>query len=78
MKQALLVILGLLMVTTFRFWSLKALDFRQRRSYRAAVPLIGVIVLLAFWPERFVPGITVAYAASGPIGWLLGRLRGHK
>ena len=73
---ALLVVLGLLMVSTFRFWSLKALDFRQRRSYRAVVPLVGVLVLLAFWPALFVPGITVAYAASGPLGWLLGRLRG--
>ena len=73
----LLVVLGLLMVSTFRFWSVKALDFRQRRTYRAAVPLVAVVVLLAFWPERFFPGLAVAYAASGPLGWLLGRVRGH-
>lgn len=74
----LLVTLGLLMVSTFRFWSLKALDFSQRRSYRAAVPLVGLLVLLAFWPELFLPGFAVTYAASGPLSWLLGRVRGHK
>jgi CDP-diacylglycerol--serine O-phosphatidyltransferase len=70
----LMVALGLLMVSTFRFWSLKALDFRQRRSYRMALPIVVVVLVLAFWPAFFFPGLAVAYAASGPIGWLLGRL----
>ncbi len=71
-----LVGLGLLMVSTFRFSSLKALDFRQRRSYRSALPFVVVLLLLAFWPELFLPGFAVAYALSGPIAWLLGRRRG--
>lgn len=70
----LLVALGLLMVSTFRFWSLKALDFRQRRSYRMALPLAGVVLVLAFWPSLFLPGFALAYTASGPLSWLLGRL----
>ena len=70
---AMLVALGLLMVSTFRFWSLKALDFRRPRSYRMALPLAAVILLLALWPERFFPGFAVAYAASGPLMWLFGR-----
>lgn len=74
---ALLVALGLLMVSTFRFWSLKALDFRTPKSYRAAVPLVGVLVLLAFWPELFFPGFSLAYVASGPLLWAVGRLRGR-
>jgi CDP-diacylglycerol---serine O-phosphatidyltransferase len=74
---ALLIALGLLMVSTFRFWSLKALDFRQRRSYRSALPLAGVILLLAFWPELFFPGFALAYVVSGPVAWLLGRLSGR-
>jgi CDP-diacylglycerol---serine O-phosphatidyltransferase len=71
---AALVAVGVLMVSTFRFWSLKALDFRRRRSYRMALPIAAVIVLLAFWPEFFFPGFAVAYAASGPLGWLIGKL----
>lgn len=70
----LLVVLGILMVSTFRFWSLKALDFRQRRSYRAALPLAAVILLLAFWPTLVFPGLAIAYVTSGPAGWLIGRL----
>jgi len=70
----LLVALGLLMVSTFRFWSLKALDFRQRRSYRMALPLAAVVLVLAFWPSFFFPGFATAYAFSGPLGWLLGRM----
>lgn len=71
---ALLVAVGVLMVSTFRFWSLKALDFRRPRSYRMALPLAAVVLGLAFWPEFFFPGFAVAYAASGPLGWLLGKL----
>ena len=69
-----LVALGVLMVSTFRFWSLKALDFRRPRSYRMALPLAAVVLVLAFWPALFFPGFAVAYAASGPAAWLLGRL----
>jgi CDP-diacylglycerol--serine O-phosphatidyltransferase len=72
---ALLVVLGLLMVSTFRFWSLKSLDFRRPRSYRSALPLAVVILLLAFWPELFFPGFAVTYVASGPLSWVIGRLR---
>ena len=68
-----LVAIGALMVSTFRYSSLKSLDFRQRRSYRVALPIAGVVVLLAFWPELFFPGFAVAYALSGPLLWLFGR-----
>jgi CDP-diacylglycerol---serine O-phosphatidyltransferase len=73
----LLIGLGLLMVSTFRFWSMKKLDFRSPRSYRAALPIAAVIVVLALWPELFFPGVAVVYAASGPLGWLMSRVRGR-
>jgi CDP-diacylglycerol--serine O-phosphatidyltransferase len=68
-----LVALGVLMVSTFRYWSLKSLDFRQRRSFRVALPIAAVLLLIAFWPALFLPGFAVAYAASGPLLWLFGR-----
>jgi CDP-diacylglycerol--serine O-phosphatidyltransferase len=71
----LMVTLGLLMVSTFRFWSLKSIDFRQRRTYRSALAILSVVVLLAFWPELFLPGFAIAYAASGPLAWAIGRIR---
>lgn len=69
-----LVGLGILMVSTFRFWSLKALDLRQPRSFRVALPIAAVLLLIAFWPSLFLPGFAVVYALSGPLLWLFGRL----
>lgn len=72
-----LVAIGTLMVSTFRYWSLKALDLSQRRSYRVALPIAGVVVLLAFWPELFFPGFAIGYVVSGPLYWLVGRVSGR-
>jgi CDP-diacylglycerol--serine O-phosphatidyltransferase len=68
-----LVILGTLMVSTFRYWSFKSIDFRQPHSYRMALPLAAMILLLAFYPEAFLPVIAGAYALSGPALWLAQR-----
>lgn len=70
---AALAILGSLMVSTFRYWSFKALDFWQPRSYRMALPLAAVILLLAFYPEAFLPVMAMAYVLSGPVLWLANR-----
>lgn len=68
-----LVLLGTLMVSTFRYWSFKSLDFRQPHSYRMALPLAAMILLLAFYPEAFLPVMAGAYALSGPALWLANR-----
>ena len=54
--------------------SFKSLDFRQPHSYRMALPLAAMILLLAFYPEAFLPVMALAYALSGPVLWLLSRL----
>ena len=66
-------LLGTLMVSTFRYWSFKSLDFRRPHSYRIALPLAGMLLLLAFYPEAFLPVMALAYAISGPVLWLLNR-----
>ena len=71
---AALVLLGSLMVSTFRYWSFKSLDFRRPHSYRVALPLVAMVVLLAFYPEAFLPVISSLYALSGPGLWLANRL----
>jgi CDP-diacylglycerol--serine O-phosphatidyltransferase len=70
---AALALLGSLMVSTFRYWSFKALDLRQPHSYRMALPLAAMILLLAFYPEAFLPVMASAYALSGPVLWLANR-----
>ena len=68
-------LLGTLMVSTFRYWSFKSVDFRRPHSYRVALPLAAMILLLAFYPEAFLPVMALAYALSGPTYWLLNRVR---
>lgn len=70
-----LVAVGVLMVSTFRYWSLKQIDFRQRRSYRALALLAAVFLILAYRPTVMFLVFGTLYAAMGPIGWLWGRIR---
>jgi len=65
-----LVALGILMVSTFRYWSGKAVDLRRPRSYRVMLPIAGGLALLALEPAAFLPVVTVLYAVSGPALWL--------
>jgi len=70
-----LIVAGTLEVTTFRYWSLKQIDFRRRWSYRAALPLALIILVIALEPRAVFLAVAVLYASSGPIAWLIGRLR---
>jgi CDP-diacylglycerol--serine O-phosphatidyltransferase len=70
-----LVLLGSLMVSTFRYWSLKAIDLKKPFSYRVALPLAAIVLLLAFYPEAFLPAMAIVYTSVGPLLWLIGRLR---
>lgn len=72
-----LVGLGVLMVSTFRYWSLKGLDLSRPRSYRTALPIAAAILLLAFYPEAFLPVVATLYALSGPAAWVVGRILHH-
>jgi CDP-diacylglycerol--serine O-phosphatidyltransferase len=66
---------GTLEVTTFRFWSLKQIDFRRRWSYRSALPFALVLLVIALEPEAVFLVVALVYAASGPVAWVGGRLR---
>lgn len=69
------VVLGLLMVSTFRYWSFKELDPRRRWSFRVALPVAAVLLLILLNPAWFFLTVSLAYAASGPVLWLRGALR---
>jgi CDP-diacylglycerol---serine O-phosphatidyltransferase len=69
-----LLILGSLMVSTFRYRSIKKLDLRQRRSYRALLMIAAVLIVVAYHPPAFFLAASSAYALSGPLGWLLSRI----
>jgi CDP-diacylglycerol--serine O-phosphatidyltransferase len=46
-----LLLIGVLMVSTFRYWSPKQLDLRKRWSFRALVPFITILLVLWFLRE---------------------------
>lgn len=70
-----LVVVGALEVSTFRYWSPKQMHFRERRSYRMVLPLAAAILLISLQPRLFFPVFAAVYAMSGPIGWVARRLR---
>jgi len=76
---ALLVVallsLGGLMVSTFRYRSFKRVDLKRRWSYRAALPLALVLLVIAYHPPAAFFVVAALYTLSGPIAWLWGYLR---
>jgi CDP-diacylglycerol--serine O-phosphatidyltransferase len=70
-----LLIVGLLMVSTFRYRSVKGIDTSRRVSYRVAVPIAAVLLVLYYAPYAFFLTLTMVYALSGPALWLWGRFR---
>jgi CDP-diacylglycerol--serine O-phosphatidyltransferase len=74
---ALVIVPGLLMVSTIRFYSFKTLDLQSRRAYPVlALLALGLALLTAH--EIMLVVIAYAYLISGPIAWAWSRLRrGH-
>lgn len=67
--------LGILMVSTFRYWSPKQIDLKQRRSYRMLLLAAALLLVVAYHPPAFFLAVAVIYTFSGPVAWLMGRIR---
>jgi CDP-diacylglycerol--serine O-phosphatidyltransferase len=73
---ALVIVPGLLMVSTIRFYSFKTLDLQSRRAYPVlALLALGLALLSAH--EIMLVVIAYAYMISGPVLWAWSRLRRH-
>jgi CDP-diacylglycerol--serine O-phosphatidyltransferase len=70
-----LVLIGALMVSTFRYNSFKKLDLRKRWSYRALFPVAAILLLFLFFRPWALLVITVLYTLSGPAATAFARLR---
>ena len=70
-----LVCLGTLEVSTFRYRSPKQLDLRRPLSYRVVLPIAAVLLVVAYHPPAVFLAMAVIYSLSGPVAWLIGRLR---
>lgn len=74
---ATLITIGaaILMVTNFRFFSLKSLKLTERVPFRYIVFVILILVLFAIKPPLIFFLVFFSYALTGPVGALLRRLR---
>jgi CDP-diacylglycerol--serine O-phosphatidyltransferase len=73
---ALVIVPGLLMVSTIRFYSFKTLDLQSRRAYPVlALLALGLALLSAH--EIMLVVIAYTYMISGPVMWAWSRLRRH-
>ena len=74
---ALVIVPGLLMVSTIRFYSFKTIDLQSRRAYPVlALLALGLALLSAH--EIMLAVISYAYMISGPVLWAWSRLRRHQ
>ncbi len=73
-----LTVVGSLMVSTFRYLSFKKFDLRHQVSYRVAMLLAALLLVLLYRPAALLPAAALIFTLSGPLGWLGGRLRRHR
>lgn len=70
-----LLLIGSLMVSTFRYRSGKKFDLKKRWSYRAFVPVAAILLLLIYIPRAFLLVLTMSYTLSAPLESLFSRFR---
>ncbi|HVT58757.1 MAG TPA: CDP-diacylglycerol--serine O-phosphatidyltransferase [Thermoanaerobaculia bacterium] len=75
LAAAALLLIGVLMVSTFRYLSFKRLDLRRRWSYRAALPFAAIVLVIVRLPKATFLVIAFLYTLSAPVSWMWVRLR---
>jgi CDP-diacylglycerol--serine O-phosphatidyltransferase len=64
-------VLALLMVSTFRYWSFKEVDFVRRRPLQTLLVVVLAIMIVATKHDVFLFVIFTGYALSGPVRRLI-------
>lgn len=67
---AMVTTVGYLMVSTWRFYSFKDIDFRTRRPFRLIVLLAALFALIFFFSRKVLFAIAMLYMVSG-VYWRL-------
>ena len=71
-------VMAFLMVSTIRFKSFKELDFKSRKPFSAVLVAILLICIVASEPQIMLFAVAVIYVFSGPVGYLLYRIKKKK
>jgi CDP-diacylglycerol---serine O-phosphatidyltransferase len=64
-------VLALLMVSTFRYWSFKEVDFVRRRPVQTLLVVVLAIMIVATKHDLFLFVLFIGYALSGPVRRLI-------
>src|SRR3954467_2409881 len=68
--SAMVTTVGYLMVSTWRFYSFKDIDFRSRHPFRLVMVLAALFGLIFFFSRKMLFGIALLYMVSG-VFWRL-------
>jgi CDP-diacylglycerol--serine O-phosphatidyltransferase len=68
--SAMVTTVGYLMVSTWRFYSFKDIDFRSRHPFRLIVLLAALFGLIFFFSRKVLFGLALLYMVSG-VFWRL-------
>jgi len=60
-------VLALLMVSTFRYWSFKEVDFARKRPVETLLVVVLAVMIVATMHEVFLFLVFGGYALSGPV-----------
>src|SRR5262245_20448712 len=73
----LLMVYGLafLMVSNLRYYSFKDIDLRARAPFFTLVGLMLVVTVAVAQPQILLFLAMIAYVSSGPVGWIVARVR---
>jgi CDP-diacylglycerol--serine O-phosphatidyltransferase len=70
---AILLVPALLMVSTFRYRSMKTLNLASPRSYKVVVPVAAWVALMTAYTEQVLVAMAYGYLVSPIIEWAVTR-----
>ncbi len=73
LAAALTVFTGLLMVSNYKYYSFKELQFKGTVPYMVFLFTVVLLVIIAQNPHEVLLTICIIYAASGPVNWVYRR-----
>lgn len=74
----MVIAVGYLMVSTWRFYSFKDIDFRSRQPFRLVILLGGLFALIWFFSQQMLFALALLYMASGVFWRLQWLFRRHQ
>ncbi len=72
------LLMSVFMVSNIKFRSFKDFDPKHKIPFFALLAIVGFTVLISFDPPRVLFLMALAYALSGPVGWVIRRQKGEQ